>query len=59
MDRELLAASLAALGEPSYRASQVWEWLARGARSYGEMTNLPAELRLRLAEAVPLSTLAL
>ncbi|MGE5407870.1 MAG: 23S rRNA (adenine(2503)-C(2))-methyltransferase RlmN, partial [Syntrophothermus sp.] len=29
------------------------------ARSYGEMTNLPAELRQRLAGAVPLSTLAL
>src|SRR5919112_2891593 len=43
--------------EPPYRAKQVWEWVARGARSYEEMTNLPAGLRQRLAEAVPLSTL--
>jgi 23S rRNA (adenine2503-C2)-methyltransferase len=57
MDRELLTQTLAAAGEPGYRASQVWEWVARGAGSYEEMTNLPAPLRGRLAEAVPLSTL--
>ena len=37
-------------GEPAYRARQVWEWLARGAGSYEEMTNLPAALRDALAE---------
>src|SRR5690242_4713187 len=59
MDRELLATTLAETGEPSYRAAQVWEWVARGAGSYEEMTNLPAALRERLAAAVPLSTLTL
>jgi 23S rRNA (adenine2503-C2)-methyltransferase len=58
VDRELLQTTLAEAGEPGYRAAQVWEWVARGARSYAEMTNLPAPLRARLAEAVPLSTLA-
>ncbi len=57
MDRVLLDRALAEAGEPAYRAAQVWEWVARGARSYGEMTNLPAGLRERLAGAVPLSTL--
>jgi 23S rRNA (adenine2503-C2)-methyltransferase len=57
MDRELLASTLAEAGEPSYRAKQVWEWVARGARSYEEMTNLPAGLRERLEAEVPLSTL--
>jgi 23S rRNA (adenine2503-C2)-methyltransferase len=57
MDLELLAATLAEGGEPPYRAKQVWEWVARGARSYGEMTNLPAALRGRLEVQVPLSTL--
>ena len=57
MDRELLNASLAESGEPPYRAEQVWEWVARGAGSYEEMTNLPAALRERLAAAVPLSSL--
>jgi 23S rRNA (adenine2503-C2)-methyltransferase len=59
MDRGLLERTLAAAGEPSYRASQVWEWLARGARAYAEMTNLPAALRGRLEAEVPLSTLDL
>jgi 23S rRNA (adenine2503-C2)-methyltransferase len=59
MDRALLAGALAEAGEPAYRASQVWEWLARGACSYGEMTNLPAALRSALSESVPVSTLAM
>ena len=59
MDRERLSEVLAEGGEPGYRASQVWEWVARGAASYEEMTNLPAPLRERLAAAVPLSTLSL
>ena len=45
----LLAQTLADAGEPAYRAAQVWEWVARGARGYEEMTNLPAALRERLA----------
>ena len=57
MDRELLETVLAEGGEPAYRVAQVWEWVARGAGSYGEMTNLPAALRERLEAEVPLSTL--
>jgi 23S rRNA (adenine2503-C2)-methyltransferase len=53
----LLDRTLAEAGEPAFRSSQVWEWLARGARSYAEMTNLPGTLRGRLAADVPLSTL--
>jgi len=58
MDRALLRQRLADAGEPAYRAGQVWEWVARGARSYKGMTNLPAALREWLAAEVPLSTLA-
>jgi len=54
---ELLAETLA--GEPPYRARQVWEWTARGASGYGEMTNLPAGLRAALGERVPFSSLEL
>ncbi len=46
-------------GEPAYRTRQVWEWTARGATSFDEMTNLPAAMRRRLADAVPFSTLEL
>src|SRR5205085_5002449 len=48
---------LAARGEPPFRAAQVWEWAARGAYGYAEMTNLPAPLRAELARDVPFSTL--
>src|SRR5215218_8640187 len=57
MDRTLLDEALA--GEPSFRARQVWEWAARGAAGYDEMTNVPTPLRARLAETVPFSALAL
>ena len=59
MDLQLLERTLADAGEPSFRATQVWEWASRGAGSYDEMTNLPAALRERLAGDVPLSSLAL
>jgi 23S rRNA (adenine2503-C2)-methyltransferase len=54
-----LEQQLAARGEPAFRARQVWEWAARGADSYDVMTNLPLELRDRLAEEVPFSSLRL
>ena len=40
-----LAGILADFGEPKFRARQIWDWLARGAGSYDEMTNLPGGLR--------------
>ena len=55
MNLELLAEALA--DEPAYRARQVWEWTARGAPSYAEMTSLPASLRDALVERVPFSSL--
>ena len=57
MNLELLDDTLAALDQPAFRARQVWEWTARGASGYDEMTNLPAALRTELADAVPFSTL--
>ena len=59
MDLELLSSTLAELGEPSYREGQVWRWAASGADSYAPMTDLPVELRDRLADAVPFSGLTL
>ena len=58
MDFELLDSALAERNEPAFRRRQVWEWVARGARSYDEMTNLPAPLREHLEARVPLSALA-
>ena len=42
------------LGQPAFRAKQVFFWLHKGVRSYEEMTNLPKALRDVLAEKYPL-----
>jgi 23S rRNA (adenine2503-C2)-methyltransferase len=59
MDLDLLDRTLSDLGQPAFRAKQVWEWTARGAAGYEEMTNLPAALRTTLTERVPFSSLTL
>ena len=59
MDLERLDTILAERGEPAFRAGQIWEWIAGGASSYAEMTNVPAALRELLADELPLSTLHL
>jgi 23S rRNA (adenine2503-C2)-methyltransferase len=55
MDLEQVTSALA--GAPAYRTRQVWEWTARGASSYAEMTNVSARERALLEERVPFSTL--
>jgi 23S rRNA (adenine2503-C2)-methyltransferase len=57
MDLDLLQKTLAARGEPAFRARQVWQWAARGAAGYESMTNLPGALRAELARAVPFASL--
>ena len=50
LDRAGLEALVAELGEPRFRAKQLERWLyGRGARSFAEMTDLPASLRETLA----------
>ena len=58
MDLQLLDATLAELGQPAFRARQVWRWTATGAPGYDAMTDVPAALRAQLGERVPFSTLA-
>jgi 23S rRNA (adenine2503-C2)-methyltransferase len=41
VDSQLLTAALTDLGEPDYRAKQVWRWLASGVTGYDAMTDLP------------------
>ena len=43
------------LGEPAFRAGQIFQWLHRGAASFEEMTNLPKALREKLAGACALT----
>ena len=50
-----LAAVLKELGQPAFRAKQVFTWLHKGVRSYDEMTNLPKALRDTLAQQYPIN----
>ena len=43
------------LGQPAFRAKQVYTWLHKGVRSYDEMTNLPKDLRSLLAVRYPIT----
>src|SRR5438445_6073636 len=54
LEARQLADRLAAMGEPPYRARQVFAQLWRRAASWEEMTELPAGLRARLAAELPL-----
>ncbi len=38
------------LGQPKYRARQIFEWLAKGVQSFDDMKNVPAGLRKGLDE---------
>jgi len=42
------------MGQPGFRAKQVYTWLHKGVRSYEEMTNLPKSLRDTLAQRYPI-----
>src|SRR3954453_16852506 len=57
MDLALLDRTLDAAGQAAFRGRQVWRWMASGAGSYAEMTDLPAALRAQLEEHVPFSSL--
>ena len=49
-----LSACLKEMGQPAFRAKQVYTWLHKGVRSYEEMTNIPQALRAVLAEQFPI-----
>jgi 23S rRNA (adenine2503-C2)-methyltransferase len=53
--RPELDALVAALGEPAYRARQLFEGLCVQRRPLDELTNIPKALRARLAERLPLA----
>ena len=56
MTQSEITAVLKELGQPAFRAKQVYTWLHKGARSYDEMTNIPKALRDQLACSYPIYT---
>ena len=58
IDKNLLSLSLneledlvTELGDKRFRARQIFGWLAKGAASYDDMTNVPVKLRTSLADS--------
>ena len=54
MTQQEIGAVLKELGQPAFRAKQVYTWLHKGVRSYDEMTNLPKALREVLSQHYPI-----
>ena len=50
MTPEEIEQELQRLGEPKYRAGQIFDWLSRGIRDFDQMTNLSKALREKLKE---------
>lgn len=50
MTMEEMGAALREMGQPAFRAKQVFTWLHRGVTSFEEMTNLSKTLRQELDE---------
>ena len=47
---EELEEYLKELGEPKFRAKQIFSWIHKGVSSFDEMTNIPKNLRDKLSE---------
>ena len=54
---EELEALLKELGQPAYRAGQLFSWLSKGVSGFEEMKNLPLALREALAQRTRLDSL--
>ncbi len=55
LSRAERSALVAELGEPGFRAKQIFTWLQKGVEGFDEMTNLPKSLRQKLAERCTLT----
>lgn len=56
LNLEELTAHLAEIGEPKFRAKQIYQWVyVHGATDFAQMTNLSKDLRTRLAEKFSLT----
>lgn len=54
LPRRELTDELKNLGQPAFRAGQVYTWLHKGVRSYAEMTNIPKSLQETLERDYPI-----
>ena len=54
---EELTAYITGLGQPAFRAKQIFRWLHRGVEHFSEMTDLPKNFQQVLQEQATISTL--
>jgi len=47
---EEIEAELKTMGQPKFRAGQIFDWLTKGVQSFDEMSNLSKDLRAKLSE---------
>lgn len=47
---EELEALMKEMGEPRFRAGQIFDWLQQGVENFDEMSNIPSKLRVKLQE---------
>ncbi len=45
------------IGEPAFRAKQIYDWLYKGVDEFEQMKNLPANLKLKLSENAVIGSL--
>lgn len=57
LEYEELCGFLVDLGEPKFRAKQIFSWLSKGAVSFDEMTDISKELREKLRKSAHISRL--
>ena len=55
MTQEEMTSFFQELGQPKFRAKQVFLWLHRGAASFSEMSNIPKNLQQQLAQTCRLT----
>ncbi len=56
MNLEQLTDLIADLGQPKFRAAQLFKWLQSGIRCFEEMSNIPLALRNKLSEISYIAT---
>lgn len=60
LDKSALAEQFKAMGQPAFRANQVYDWLwAKACTRFEEMSNLPKALREKLAEQYCINSVAI
>lgn len=57
MTKEELSSYIKSIGEPAFRAKQIYKWLHRGVDTFAEMTDLPKSLQARLEQECFITTL--